>query len=451
MNSLQTELHTITAEYTNRIVAVVQRAIAEAVGTSIRGAAAPKPAGRRGPKPGKAKAAKATPVTHVAAKAAPVKHVAKASKRSKGAKRAPEEIKQTTEALLAFVKSHSGQRIEQIAKAMKVTTKDLALPAKKLLATRKLKTRGQKRATQYFSALVAAASASGSARRQARPQAHRGCSLPLGVPFLCQVRDDAVEGARLLLGHGRALQERPQVLHHVRPHRRVAQKPRLVQRALEMVEHALELFLGRQPCGRGLTAEAFSLPDLTRHRPFVGDQQHGLGHVEGRELGVERDGERGVGVHQIFVLEPGPLGSEQEPDPFASADPRSRVGRRVPRGDDSLGQISTARRRRHHPLEIGHRGRYRIERLRVFQNHVGAGRRPVGLGVGPSVARAHDAQPGQAAIEHGARGHPDVLTELRTHQDDHGYGVGRRVGSSPHGSETWRGPYPQLRVTRGSP
>ena len=148
MSSLQNDLHAITTEYTHRIVAVVQRAIADAVSTSIRGNAAPKAAAHRPAPKAVAKAAKAAP-----AKAPAAAKPAKAGKRSKGAKRAPEEIAATTSALLAFVKSHSGQRIEQIAKAMKVTTKDLALPAKKLLGDRKLKTKGQKRATQYFATL----------------------------------------------------------------------------------------------------------------------------------------------------------------------------------------------------------------------------------------------------------------------------------------------------------
>ena len=151
MNSLHSELQALTAEYTAHIVAVVQKAISAAVSASIQseGGRPAKTARRSAPKqaPASVKAVKAP-----AAKPAKAMKPMKAGKRSKGAKRAPEEIAATTSALQAYVKAHAGQRIEQIAKAMKVTTKDLALPAKKLLGDRKLKTKGQKRATQYFPA-----------------------------------------------------------------------------------------------------------------------------------------------------------------------------------------------------------------------------------------------------------------------------------------------------------
>jgi hypothetical protein len=70
--------------------------------------------------------------------------------REKGAKRPPQEIEKLTAKLGDYVKSNPGQRIEQIAKGMGTSTKELNLPVKKLIATKAIKTRGQKRATQYF-------------------------------------------------------------------------------------------------------------------------------------------------------------------------------------------------------------------------------------------------------------------------------------------------------------
>ena len=71
-------------------------------------------------------------------------------RRRKGQKRSASMISRTTDALLAYVKSHQGQRIEEIAKGMKESTKDLKLSAKKLIGDKKLKTKGQKRATKYY-------------------------------------------------------------------------------------------------------------------------------------------------------------------------------------------------------------------------------------------------------------------------------------------------------------
>jgi hypothetical protein len=68
---------------------------------------------------------------------------------AKGQKRAPEAIDKLTAELLAHIKKNPGQRIEVIAKGMGVLTKDLNLPVKRLLETRKVRAKGQKRATTY--------------------------------------------------------------------------------------------------------------------------------------------------------------------------------------------------------------------------------------------------------------------------------------------------------------
>ncbi len=73
-----------------------------------------------------------------------------AASREKGAKRPPDEIERLTGKLLDYVKGNPGLRIEQIADGMGTSTKELNLPAKKLIAGKQLKTKGQKRATQYF-------------------------------------------------------------------------------------------------------------------------------------------------------------------------------------------------------------------------------------------------------------------------------------------------------------
>lgn len=73
-------------------------------------------------------------------------------RRRKGGKRPAAMIEHTTSALLAQIKGNAGQRIEQIAKAMKTETSDLKLSAIKLLAAKKVKTKGQRRGTTYYPA-----------------------------------------------------------------------------------------------------------------------------------------------------------------------------------------------------------------------------------------------------------------------------------------------------------
>ena len=75
----------------------------------------------------------------------------KAGKRKKHAKRSSLRIARATTALLAHIKANRGQRIEQIAVALDIPTSDLKYPAQKLLADNKVKTKGAKRGTTYFS------------------------------------------------------------------------------------------------------------------------------------------------------------------------------------------------------------------------------------------------------------------------------------------------------------
>lgn len=74
----------------------------------------------------------------------------RAASRRKGGKRDPGDLAALTDKLYAQIKGNAGQRIEQIAGAMGVGTKELALPAKKLIAAKKVRTTGTRRATKYF-------------------------------------------------------------------------------------------------------------------------------------------------------------------------------------------------------------------------------------------------------------------------------------------------------------
>ena len=84
--------------------------------------------------------------------ALPAAPVASGRGRSKGQKRAPEALAQLTESLLGAIKASPGQRMEEIAKGLGTSTGELTLPAKKLLAEKKIKTKGERRATKYYPA-----------------------------------------------------------------------------------------------------------------------------------------------------------------------------------------------------------------------------------------------------------------------------------------------------------
>jgi hypothetical protein len=70
--------------------------------------------------------------------------------RGRGAKRTAEELDQLADSFVEFVAKNPGLRIEQINKQLGTSTKDLALPIRKMIADGVIKTKGKKRSTAYF-------------------------------------------------------------------------------------------------------------------------------------------------------------------------------------------------------------------------------------------------------------------------------------------------------------
>ena len=68
----------------------------------------------------------------------------------RGAKRTGDELEKLADNFHAFVTKHPGLRIEQINKQLGTTTKDLALPIRKLISDGLLSVKGQKRSTTYY-------------------------------------------------------------------------------------------------------------------------------------------------------------------------------------------------------------------------------------------------------------------------------------------------------------
>lgn len=70
--------------------------------------------------------------------------------RGRGAKRTSDDLDKLSDEFLAFVTKNPGLRIEQINKQLGTTTKDLALPIRKMISDGTLKVKGKKRSTAYF-------------------------------------------------------------------------------------------------------------------------------------------------------------------------------------------------------------------------------------------------------------------------------------------------------------
>jgi hypothetical protein len=135
-NSLDDRIRARVEQFASELADLIRESAMETVSAALTGA-------RPSPGRGGRRAAAAVAVVRSAGRG-------RAASREKGAKRPPDEIERLTGRLLDYVKGNPGQRIEQIADGMGTSTKELNLPAKKLISGKQLKTKGQKRATQYF-------------------------------------------------------------------------------------------------------------------------------------------------------------------------------------------------------------------------------------------------------------------------------------------------------------
>lgn len=132
-NSVNDRIRSRVEQFAEELSALIRDSAMETVREALGGGGSAPRRGARGGRPS----------------AAPAK-ISSSRGREKGQKRDPGEIERLTGRLLDYVKGNGGQRIEQIAAGMGTVTKELNLPVKKLIAQKALKTKGQKRATQYF-------------------------------------------------------------------------------------------------------------------------------------------------------------------------------------------------------------------------------------------------------------------------------------------------------------
>lgn len=148
MANIHDDIRTHVDAFVSELSTLVHQAALEAVRAALGDAKAPVAKASRAPKA--RAAAKPAPAAKSAAKrpAAPAKPAA-ARGRKKGQKRDPRDLAALVERLAGYINANPGQRIEQINNALGVPTKDLTLPIKKLLAGKRISSKGEKRATTY--------------------------------------------------------------------------------------------------------------------------------------------------------------------------------------------------------------------------------------------------------------------------------------------------------------
>jgi len=138
MNGFDNDIHQVVQKFVDQVTQIAQRAAHDAL-TSMFGAN------------GAASALNGTSVAKSPALVPASSPVGRGRPSGgRGVKRAPEYIEAMGQKFAAFVKANPGLRVEQINKELGTTTKDLALPIRKLEAEGVITTKGQRRATQYF-------------------------------------------------------------------------------------------------------------------------------------------------------------------------------------------------------------------------------------------------------------------------------------------------------------
>ena len=155
MSNAENNIKNRVDAFVNDLSDLIRQSALEAVAEALKkGGEVSLPAPRRPGRPAKVVEAPA-PVKPAGkpgrpAKAASSASSAAAAKRRAGEKRSPVLLAQVTDQVGNHIKSNPGQGVEQIAKALSTTTKELTLPIRKLLGDKKITSKGQKRATRYF-------------------------------------------------------------------------------------------------------------------------------------------------------------------------------------------------------------------------------------------------------------------------------------------------------------
>ena len=136
MSNFQSEIQNLVQDFVTSLTEAWKRAVSDAL-IGVQGGSSP--SGARGGRRGGGSSS-----------AASTSSASSAASRRKGEKRTSDELDGLAERFQDFVQGNPGLRIEQINKQLGTTTKDLALPIRKLISEGQITAKGQKRSTTYF-------------------------------------------------------------------------------------------------------------------------------------------------------------------------------------------------------------------------------------------------------------------------------------------------------------
>ena len=168
-------------------------------------------------------------------------------------------------------------------------------------------------------------------------------------------------------------------------------------------------FLGRDEWQRAGAAEL---------EPFITHDHHRLRQIERGEGRVDRQRHDRVGESDLVIFKAVALTAEQQRNLFAPGNAWTRELRGLVSGDHRLGLVVRPGGCRDHEMAIGDGFGEGFVNACGLQHPVGAGRHHCRLPARPAAARIDQTQLRQTEIRHRAGGRPDILAELRLHQND---------------------------------
>ena len=196
------------------------------------------------------------------------------------------------------------------------------------------------------------------------------------------------------------------------------QEPARVELPLQMIEQAHQLAVVRP--ARGAMGKIVVRRVVAGEKPFVAQDQHGLGEIERGEGRIHRDRDDGFGNGDVLVVQARFLAPEEDSAAFPGRDVPARGFHGGARRQHRLQHVTGTGRGGVDVVEPGHGVRRPPVDARAVDDDVGAGSRRPGLLVGPGIPGPHQTHVRQSEIQHGAGGGTDVLAHLGLDEHDGG-------------------------------
>lgn len=136
---IQAHIQKFVVELNDLVRRAAIKAVTEALGSNVTAA---RPASPRPPKATKAKA-----------------------RQRRGGRRSPRAMKKDQEGLVTYITAHPGELMEDIAKALGSSSKEMARPVSKLIAAGTVRRVGERRASRYFPAEAKTSKKAGPKKR----------------------------------------------------------------------------------------------------------------------------------------------------------------------------------------------------------------------------------------------------------------------------------------------